>query len=75
MDKISDATLMRCITVLCSKDSCKFKENTEYYNLCHNRRTLLHYREFAGGRIYLGDCNLCNCEDACKIILSEEEQQ
>lgn len=73
MCKIDDATLMECVTVWCSKDECKFKKNTDYYNICHNRCTLLNNMEFAGGRLYVSGCGFSNCDDECKIVLEDKK--
>lgn len=69
MDKIDDATLMDCVTVWCSQNECKFKKNTDHYNMCYNRCTLLHNMEFAGGRLYVSGCEFSNRGDECKIVL------
>lgn len=59
---------MDIVTIECSANRCKFKDNDGYYGICKNPKLQVQYQEFAGGRVKLSGCTCAKCEMDCGIL-------
>ncbi len=56
------------VTVECSANLCRFKNNDGYYGICKNPKQQKEYRLFAGGRVKVSGCECAECESGCSIV-------
>lgn len=56
------------VTIECSANQCRFKNNAGYYGICTNPKAMRDYRAFDGARVKVAGCSCASCNNDCGII-------
>lgn len=60
--------MAQVVTVECSANHCRFKNNSVYYGICKNPKLQEEYSMFASGSVQISGCPCQSCSSDCGII-------